>query len=140
MSDPIHTTLGALVQCAPALARLRELVLPVRVAYHVSKLSGLVTHDLKWFQTQRDDAIKERGIQREPTPEEKAEGTTGPIWQVPDDRRADFLARMKELEDLPVELAWMPLTLSALDGQHISAADIGALCDAHLLDDPKETA
>lgn len=134
--DPIRTTLGALVECAPALGRLGELPLPVRIAYHVSKLSRLVAHELKWFQTQRDAAIKERGLERAATADEVAAGTIGPVWQVDPKHRADFLARMQELQDLPVELAWMPLALEALDGHQISASDLGALCAAHLLEDP----
>lgn len=135
MPDPIRTTLGTLIPAAPALARLADRPLPVKTAYHVSKLTRLVRHELTWYQTERDAAIKAHGAPRQPTAEEAAAGTVGPVWQVGDDGRAAFFARMAELDDLPVELAWRPLALDALDGHPITAADVTALVTAGLLDD-----
>ncbi len=113
----IQTTLGALVQAEPVLARLRELRVGVKLAYHLMKLCALVQVETAHHERERAAWIRELGTA---TDNGVSVTPADPQWDV-------FVTRMTDLAALPVELAWRPLTINALAGIDLSATELAAL-------------
>lgn len=120
MSAEIRTTLGGLVQAEGALQRLTALRLPVKAAYHLSKLFGLVRAELKTFHEQRLVIVKELGTQTRDTVGDEQ-------WQVSPEHMPAFTTRVGELVAIEVTLPWGPLDLTPLTTIEISADDLWAL-------------
>lgn len=123
----IVTTLGALIQAVPALTRLVAHPLPIKVAYHASKLCRLIDAETPHFEAQRAAFFKDLAVERPPTPKEW-EVVTGPlVTEIPAAQRPEFERRMQELAALPVTLAWSPIALADLGAITISTGDLLAL-------------
>ncbi len=119
----IETTLGALVTAEAALARLAGRQLPIKTAYHVAKLVRLVRAETEHYHAQRTAFIKELGASRDPTPAEKAAGSTE-VFEVKSENVQDFQKRMTELDALAVTIAWGPIDLATLGAIEIVAFDL----------------
>lgn len=111
----ITTTLEQLLDAETALAVLEQLHLPVKTAYAVAKLTRLVTVETKLFKEQRDVLIKELGAERPTTQAEQDNGAGPTTTQVTPTNWDTYAARVTELGNVPVEIAWHPLTLAALE-------------------------
>ena len=112
----ITTTLAELLDAETALAALEQLQLPVKTAYHVAKLTRLVTVETKLFKERRDALIKDLGAERETTDAERAGGAGPTTTQVTPKNWDTYIARVNELGAIAVEIAWRPLTLTELEG------------------------
>jgi len=138
----IETTLGALVEAEPALAKLAAVKLDAKTRYHAVKLMKLVTAETKeHFYEPREVASKELGIKtRMPTPAERA--LFGPDKFMLDgtpERIAAFNARLKDLSGVPVVIPWGPVTSSMLEPYpEYTGADMLALGPLCVLDEPTE--
>jgi hypothetical protein len=117
MSPTITTTLGALVQAEAALQTLCALKLSAKAAYHLMKLAKAVTPETKHYHEARDGHLKELGTLTEDRTHYTFTAETGP----------DFSRRLEELADVPVTIAWGPVTMDMLGDHQIAAADLIAL-------------
>lgn len=134
----IETTIGALVEAGPALSRLIALPLGAKVRYHAVKLMKLVSAETQehFFQP-RLDAIKAFGVEREPTARERAQNGPGKILEVTPEHIPAFLARAKELADVPCVIPWGPITVEMLEPYDaFTGADMLALGPLFELDPP----
>lgn len=118
MRPTIATTLGALVRAVPALRLIGGLALSATAAYHVKKLAQCVDVETRHFDAEREGYIKALGVARGNGGFEVVRDS--PQWP-------DFVQRMTDLEAVPVEIAWGPVTLEMLGTQPVSANDLTAL-------------
>lgn len=123
----IATTLGALIEAIPALTRLVAHPLPIKVAYHASKLCRLIDAETPHFQAQQTAFFKELAVKRPATRKEQQAGHGQEVTEIPPAQRTEFDRRMKELAALPVTLAWSPVALADLGAITISTGDLLAL-------------
>lgn len=137
----IVTTIGALVEAEPALAKLTAVKLDAKTRYHAVKLAKLVGAETKeHFFEPRQAAFKEFGTERPPTGAERAKHGPDPVLEVPPSKMADFLARIKDLSAVPVTIPWGPVTSTMLEPySDFTGADMLALGPLCVLDEPKET-
>ncbi len=153
MADKIETTIGALVPTIekmdprgpdPALVKLIGLRLDAKTRYHALKLFRLVEAEVRehFFKPQQD-ALKEFGAERDPTPLERAR--TGPdrlydILIAKPEKQAAFFARINELAAVPVTIPWGPVTSTMLDPyQEFTGADMQGLGPLFLFIDNDES-
>jgi hypothetical protein len=122
----ITTTLAHLVDAYPALSRLAQLRLPVKVAYRVAKLLKAIGSEIKTFEEQRNALVIAHGAARPATEAEIAATGQTTIHEVDADKRAAFFAAVRELGGLEVQLAGEAITLEELAGD-MTAADLVAL-------------
>jgi hypothetical protein len=120
----ITTTLAHLVNAEPALARVAQLKLPVKVAYHLAKLVHLVQSETRLFYAQRTTFIKKLGVERDPTEDEAKRNGGQKITEVTADNLPEFLRRLDELGQVSVTLPWGPLDLEAVADLDIPASDL----------------
>lgn len=117
MSSTISTTLGALAGAADALKRLTTVRLPIKPAYHLTKLTRLLDPEMVIFHERRLELLRQFGT-------EAAPGT----FTVPPNQAAAFASAMTELCNIPVTIAWGPFDLAWLpDAESVTAADLFAL-------------
>lgn len=127
MPPTIPTTLGALATAEAALQHLLAVTFDqaggAKVRYHVVKLARLVAAETAHFYEERNKLITQYG-----TGEPKTILPTSP--QLP-----AFTADLKTLADVPVTLAWGPLTSAMLDPYPaVLGADLLALGPLYELD------
>lgn len=120
MSQQIDTTLEALVNAEPALARVIAVKFDkdggAKLRYHAFKLARLVQQETKHYYEERTALIEALG-----------EGEPKKI-PAASPRFAEFKAKHKELCDVPVTIVWGPLTLAMLEPyDEVTAADWLAL-------------
>lgn len=109
----IPVTLGELVQAEEALQRLLEVKLPAKQAYQVAKLMRLVKAETQHFHSQREEAIRELGVESKDTP--------GEIRVMPD-KMQEFMKRLNEMHVVETQIDWTPLALDDLPD--ITAGDL----------------
>jgi len=124
----IQTTIGALVQAEPALTALGQLKLSAKAAYHVHKVTALVTGEVRHFHETRDGYITDLG-----TPADD-----GKSFTFTPDAALEFNRRVTELAAVPVDLSCTPLALGEFGDAKVSAAELAAL--GPLFADPTEDA
>jgi hypothetical protein len=132
VAEQVKTTIMHLVQAEPGLVALAAMPLPIKVAYRVAKLMRLVEVETKEFHVFRSAQIKELGKPKEPTAEDIAAGRTTDLWQLSPEALATFNARMTELGDMPVTIAWSALKVSDFGDINVAAKtlmDLGPLLD-----------
>lgn len=132
--DSVTILLGKLAAADAALARLANLQLPIKAAYHVAKLGRLAAQEIEIFYEQRNALIKELGEEREATPAEVATGRQGRVMAVLPANHETFTARLKELTDHEVTIPWGPIDPAILGERLITPADLIAL--GPLMKDP----
>lgn len=113
----ITTKLGELVNAKIALENLAVQKLPIKTAYHISKLFKLVKTEIEHFNEQRNSIIKDLGTKYDDT--WKVE-PNGPNWN-------EFLEKINELAMLEVNLDWKPINFDDLESITITPADLNAL-------------
>jgi hypothetical protein len=122
---PITVTLRALLEAQPALVRLSNEKLPVKLAYRVARLMKVVQVELDDFHKQRIVLVKQYGATRPTTEEERAiHGTE--ITEVTPDRMVEFRQDVDDLADEKVTLEREPLKLED-NFPAITPADLIAL-------------
>lgn|SRR5262245_9342130 len=129
MAGTIDTTLGQLADAEAALTRLAAARMPFAAAYRVSKLAAAVGLELKHFHDERAKLVREYGSVRDATPSERAAGADASVIQVTPASAGwpTFLARVRELADVPVTLSVAPFDPSSVAGLDITPADLLAL-------------
>lgn len=120
-------TIQECLAAEPALSQLSQERRPAKVSYHIAKLLHLVRQELKIYQGQRDTVIKEMGVSRPPTPQERLQGIRKDVIEVMDDRREEFLVRDAEMTAVSVEIQWTPLVLKDLDGTDVAGSTLLAI-------------
>ena len=120
----ITTTLAVLLDAEPALAVLEQLLLPAKTAYHIAKLTRLVTVETQIFKTRREALIRELGAERPTTDAERAQGAGPTTTQVTPANWDVYVAKANELAEVEVEIAWRPLTVAQLDGATVRPSDL----------------
>jgi hypothetical protein len=123
----VRTTLGQLVAADAALARLAQLALPVKAAYHLKKLRALAGAELKLFYEQRLELAKMFGTPRAPTPDESARLGPSDVYDVQGPALGAFNEKFAELCDVQVQLACGPFELSWLGELPVTTVDLEAL-------------
>lgn len=58
---------------------------------------------------------------------------SGNVWNIPNDKMADYLKEIAQLRGTKVELVADPVELASLDGTDISPADLMKLADANFI-------
>ena len=129
LTKTIHTTIGALVEAEPALARLTAIKLDAKARYHAVKLSKLVSAETKeHFFEPRQALFKELGVERDPTAAERVKLGPEKVLEIPPSKLVEFQARVKDLATVPVQIPWGPITLAMLDPYpEFTGADMLAL-------------
>lgn len=112
----ITTTLGVLVQAEGSLHRFGMERLPIKAAYHLSKLTRLVLAETKEFETQRLALVEELGAKDDQQQ-----------LRVTPENMPEFTRRINELAGVEVSIPWGPLDLTPLRDLRISAADLAQL-------------
>lgn len=126
----ISVTMGELLSAEPVLKRLVEVRLPAghsKLVYDVSRMLRLVSVETNHFETQRTTHIKELGKEREPTPQETANGVQGSVTSVTPEHWPEFVRRVEDMTTISIELDAQPLDLSRLDVYELSGADMMGL-------------
>jgi hypothetical protein len=120
----IKTTMGALVSAERSLDHLLTVRCAAKTAYRIAKMTRVVRQETSHFHEEQRKLFAEFGVERETvTPAERSRFGER-LTQVPVERMSEFAKRMKELTDIPVDLALEPLVLDELT---ISGADILSL-------------
>lgn len=123
----ITTTLGALADAEPAIQKVLAVKFDqaggAKLRYHLVKLAKLVSAETKHFYEERNALIEQHG---EGTPKQLQR--TSPGWPA-------FSAAVKALADVPVTIAWGPLTDAMVEPYaEITAADLMGLGPCYALD------
>lgn len=123
------TTIGALVDAQPALAKLAGLKLDAKARYHVVKLLALVAAETReHYYEPRQSAFKELGEERPPTDAERVQFGGDPVIEVKPEQQAELRARVKDLCEVPVTIPWGPVTSTMLEPYtEFTAADMLAM-------------
>lgn len=111
----IATTLGVLANAEPALKRLSEIRLNVKVAYALGKMIRAVAAETPHYHTERDKLVRELG------------NPMGDQVMVMPEHMGEFVRRVTELGELPVELAIEPFSLTTLGDIEMSGGDMCVL-------------
>src|SRR5258708_9628321 len=103
------------------------------------KLAKLVAAELKdHFFEPRLAAFKECGVEREPTDAERLRYGHDLIWEVKPEHIPEHLARIKDLQAVPVTVPWGPVTAVMFDTcPEVTGADLLALGPLFELDEPE---
>jgi hypothetical protein len=138
----ITTTIKHLVDAdmSGALNRLSALRLPVKPAYHVHRLIGLVKAELKTYDERRLDLVRQYGEERDATQTERQQGSPAKVHEVlPGTDAFDrFKADIDELKTIEVTLQWRAFDLKDLGNNEIMPADLALLGPlVHYEDDVK---
>jgi hypothetical protein len=139
----IVTTIGALVDAEPPLARLVSLRLDAKTRYHAVKLLRLVAAEVKehFRAPQREAFVEFEAVERAPVGFEVAQFGPGNIMEVPPKNRAAYHLHMKKFADVPVTIPWGPLTSTMLEPYpECTGADWLALGPLFELEEPAEAA
>lgn len=118
----ITTTLGVLVNAEPAMARLAALPLPAKTAYQVARLTRLIAPEIKQWHEHRNALVQELGAEGPATALERAAGSAETVFRVRPEHLGDFLRRVQDLADAPVELSAHPVSLP--ETALVSAVDL----------------
>ncbi len=111
----ISTTLGELANAEPALKRLSEIRLPIKVAYQLGKLIRLAGVELADYHTRRDTLIRQLG---EPNPADPTQVIVTPA------NMPEFVKDMTSLGGEPVELSTTPLSIDSLGDIDITPIEL----------------
>lgn len=103
------------VLAKPVLTELTKVRLSAKTAYQIAKLLRLVDVEAAHHETERVSFIKDLGT------------VEGDRTTVTSDNWPEFERRIRELNDLPVELDANPLTLESFGTAELSGADVLAL-------------
>jgi len=131
----VNTTLGRLVGAEKALGAILKHSLPMKPAYHISKLASLVAAETRVYYERQDAEIKELGTEREATPAERALGNVT-VWQVKPEHLEEYAKRMNELAEIPVTVPWGAIHVTWLESITISPAELTALAPLLTESDP----
>ena len=115
--------LGELIAAEPALTKLSTLRLPIKTSYSLMKLLSNVKKEIEIFNTQRNLFIKELGIERDTTLQEKQKGMGSQVVEVLPNNIEEFVKRINELASVEVSIE-TNLTLESLGSIEISAEDL----------------
>src|SRR5205809_4635820 len=115
--------LGELIAAEPALTKLSTLRLPIKTSYNLMKLLSNVKKEIEIFNTQRNLFIKELGIERDTTLQEKQKGMGSQVVEVLPNNIEEFVKRINELASVEVSIG-TNLTLESLGSIEISAEDL----------------
>lgn len=121
----IKIDLGALFDAHQALARIAQLDLSAKAAYHVMKLMKLTADDAKYFLEEREKLFRRHGAEKPQTQAEVAAGAP-PLIEVRLGNET-FTAEFTALGKVQVEVSCAPLTIEELGDVKIKAADLLAL-------------
>lgn len=115
----IETTIGSLVKAEPALRAVTLLKLTGQTRYHVMKLARLVIAETRDHFHEPTRALREEfGVKRPPTGQELAAIGPGDVFDIliaKPEKQAEFMARVRELENVRVTIPWGPITSAMLD-------------------------
>jgi hypothetical protein len=120
----IQVKAGELLVAQSALMNLAQLKLPVKSAYHVSKLTRLAGQELQDIERQREALVREFGSEN---PDKSV--------TVKPDRMPEFQEKYKELAEIEVKLDWNPIPFEMLEHSQLTANDVTML--GSLLAEPK---
>jgi hypothetical protein len=127
----ILTTLGQLVdaELTGALNRLSALRLGVKPAYHIHRLVGLVRAELKTYEDRRLELVRQHGIERAATPDERRQGAHATMTEVPmgTDAFDAFTRDIVELKSIDVTIHWRPIRLNDLGDSVVMPSDLTRL-------------
>lgn len=121
----IKTTLGALDASLPAMAALMGEKLPIKVAYHVTKLAKRIPTELTLFGEKRTELLKEANAEPEPGDNTR--------MRIPADKAEAFSSAWTELSSIEVSIDLNQLTLDSLDGAKLSSVQIESLVAANIV-------
>jgi len=120
----IKTTLGILHEAVPAITALMLEKLPIKQAYHTSKLAKKIQHELETYVEQRDVLLKEYGTEDEKNP--------GTYSILPKDQ-VEWGKKMKELSELPVEIELDPIKLVEVEAANLTSQHAFYMMEAGVL-------
>src|SRR5579885_1921127 len=104
--------LQTLVDTQESLMKLSRVVLPVKISYRVRKVLNKVNSEVKTWQEQRFELIKELGTQTDPKND---------TWELKSENNTLFTKKMKELGDLDVEIDFEKINIDDLGPIQIPA-------------------
>lgn len=124
-----NVKLGQLINAEHGLAQLSKFDLPLQTARQLKKLKAAVAEEVKFYHEAREKLISSLGAYRDPRPEElpMMANPTEQILAVTDENMPEFLARMKDLMEMDIELSVAPLKLDTLGDVRISANQLELL-------------
>ncbi len=121
----IRVTLRELLEAQPALQRLSNEKLPVKVAYNVARMMRVVQPEVEDFYKQRNALVKEYGVTRAATEAERSMHGDE-VTEVPKDKLDTFREEIDGLAQEVVVLEREPLKITD-SFPAITAADLLAL-------------
>jgi hypothetical protein len=123
----IQMKLGALVDAVPALSRLVQLQMPAKGAYGVARLVKKAQAEIDVFNSVRGKYIEQFGVERETTPEERAQSGQLKTKAVAPEHMPEFLQKMAELSAQDITLDVAPLSLASFGDAAVRPGDLMAL-------------
>lgn len=112
----IHTTLGELAAAEPALERLAALPLPIKPAYHLTKLARLVRQELGSYHDIRNRHARELGTSDD-----------GRLFNFTRENGQIFNEKIAVLNAEPVTIPWSPIILDSWGDVLVAPGDLAAL-------------
>lgn len=121
----IRLTLRALLDAQPALTRLAEERLPVKLAYHVARMLKATQPDVEEFVQQRNKLVRQYGIARLPLSDLERQTHGAEVIEVTAENLDAYRRDIDALTSVEVTINREPLVLEGVD--KIAAADLLAL-------------
>jgi len=105
--------IGALQAASPALKKILNADLPVSVSFQLSKAIKAIETELSHFEDTRQSLVRKHGT----------DDGNGNIV-VPESAYGDFGTEFAELNNVEVEIAFTPISVTKLDNVKLSAVDL----------------
>jgi predicted ATP-dependent protease len=114
----MQVKIETLINVMGSLGNLGKMVLPIKTAHKLSKLTKMVNEELKTY-----DESRQKLVQKYKTDDPEDKG----MVKIKPECVEEFNKEYKELVEIEVELNWEPMTYSELGDITISAVDLNAL-------------
>lgn len=126
MSDKIECTIEQVVNAREALQRLASAQMPLRAAYHVSRVLKFADAVVRSQQKRRFRTIEEFGEAREATLQELLNGAKKTVYDVKPERMPEFSDAIEKQMSEQAHVPWKKIPIESLS-PFISPGDVAVL-------------
>ena len=108
----IKLMLGEVVVADRTLREFDDTSLPTSLVHDMDKILRVTEAEVTFFQKQWHNLLEELGEHRAATPDEIKAGLPEKVLACKTENMPEFLRRLKEIEELPIDLQVDPLDIS----------------------------
>lgn len=114
MSDKIECTIEQVVNAREALQRLASAQMPLRAAYHVSRVLKFADAVVRTQHKRRFRTIKEFGEPRDATIQELLNGAEATVYDVKPDKMPEFSEAINKQMEEKAHIPWNKIPIETL--------------------------